>query len=43
MSEYDNACVAATLQKKHSSMGVFHVFQFVQMVPNRATHHICIK
>ena len=21
-------------------MGVFHVFKFVQMVPNRATHHI---
>ena len=21
-------------------MGVFHVFQIVQMVPNRATHHI---
>ena len=24
----------------HSSMGVFHDFQIVQMVPNRATHHI---
>ena len=24
----------------HSFMGVFHVFQIVQMVPNRATHHI---
>ena len=22
-------------------MGVFHVFWIVQMVPNRATHHIC--
>ena len=21
-------------------MGVFHAFQIVQMVPNRATHHI---
>ena len=21
-------------------MGVFHVFKFVQMVPNRATHHV---
>ena len=21
-------------------MGVFHVFQIVQMVPNHATHHI---
>ena len=21
-------------------MGVFHVFKIVQMVPNRATHHI---
>ena len=24
-------------------MGVFHVFQIVQMVPNRATHHIFQK
>ena len=23
-------------------MGVFHNFQIAQMVPNRATHHICI-
>ena len=22
-------------------MSVFHVFQIVQMVPNRAKHHIC--
>ena len=21
-------------------MGVFHIFQIVQMLPNRATHHI---
>ena len=27
-------------QNQHSSMGVFHVFCFVQKVPNRATHHI---
>ena len=24
--------------KKHSSTGVFHVFQIVQIVPNRAKH-----
>ena len=23
-------------------MGVFHVFKIVQMVPNRATHHVSI-
>ena len=28
--------------KKHSSMGVFHVFEIVQMIPNRATHHKCL-
>ena len=22
-------------------MGVFHIFKIVQMMPNRATHHIC--
>ena len=22
-------------------MGVFHVFKIVQMVPNRAKHHLC--
>ena len=22
-------------------MGLFHIFEIVQMVPNRATHHIC--
>ena len=26
---------------QHSSMGLFHVFKNVQMVPNRATHHNC--
>ena len=26
-------------ENQHSSMGVFHVFKIVQMVPNRATHH----
>ena len=25
---------------QHCSMGIFHVFKFVQMVPNRAKHHI---
>ena len=24
-------------------MGVFHIFKIVQMVPNRATHRICLK
>ena len=24
----------------NSSMGVFHIFKIVQMIPNRATHHI---
>ena len=24
-------------------MGVFHVFYIVQMIPNRATHHISIQ
>ena len=24
-------------------MGVFHFFQIVQMLPNRATYHICLK
>ena len=28
------------LAKLLSSMGVFHVFKIVQMVPNRAIHHI---
>ena len=28
--------------KKHSSMGVFHVFEIVQMIPNRASHHKCL-
>ena len=27
-------------QKYHSSMGVFQVFKIVQIVPNRAKHHI---
>ena len=27
-------------QKQVSSVSVFHVFQIVQMVPNRKTHHI---
>ena len=26
--------------KEHSSMGLFYVFQIVQMVPNRANYHI---
>ena len=26
-------------QKQHSSMGLFHIFKIVQIVPNRAMHH----
>ena len=26
--------------REHSSIGVFHFFKIVQMIPNRATHHI---
>ena len=26
-------------QKKHSSMGVFHAFKIVQMIPNCQKHH----
>ena len=33
----------ATLLKLTLLHGRFHVFQIVQMVPNRATHHICLK
>ena len=29
--------------EKHPWRSVFHVFQIVQMLPNRATHHICLK
>ena len=25
---------------QHSSMGVFHAFEIVQIIPNRATHNI---
>ena len=32
-----------TLLKNYSSMGVFHVFYIAQMVPNRATHHTCLR
>ena len=27
-------------QKYHSPMGVFHFFKIVQMVPDRAKHHL---
>ena len=27
-------------ESNYSSMGVFHVCQIVQMIPNRATHHV---
>ena len=30
----------ATLLQVTSSMGVFHVYKVVQMVPNRATHRM---
>ena len=29
----------ATFSKQHFSMGVFHIFEIVQMVPNHAKHH----
>ena len=35
---YFYSLLKVTLQ--HSSMGVFHVFEIVQMVPNRGKHDI---
>ena len=33
----------AGLKVKLLSIGVFHVFEVAQMVPNRVTHHISVK